>query len=101
MAKKADKLQYESGVVPKSISAISQDYITAYYTDKVTNGLIDQKKLADWIKFVEKVSANEDLSDMKKFATIRKEFVKLNFPSLIKKEKGETFLDALKKLQTK
>ena len=99
MAKKADKLVYESGVAPKSIAAISQDYITAYYADKVATGEVDQKNLADWIKFVEKTSADENLSDMKRFAAIRKEFVARNFPALVKKEKGETFLDALKKLQ--
>ncbi len=96
MAKK-EKLIYERGVKPTSAAAINAEYIVAFYADKVESGEITQKQLADWTNFVEKVQSGDD-SDMKKFATIRKEFIKRNFPGLAKKEKV-SMLDALKALQ--
>ena len=94
---KKEKLVYERGVLPTSAASINGDYIVAFYADKVESGEITQKQLADWTSFVEKTLAGDD-SAMKKFAMIRKEFIKRNIPGLAKKGKV-SMLDALKALQ--
>ncbi len=94
---KNPKLVYEAGVIPKSAAAINAAYIIDYYTDAVKSGKINQKQLKEWNKFVAEVKSSGD-SEMKQFATIRREFVARNFPTLVKKQKT-SMLDALKALE--
>lgn len=85
MAEKKEALLYPA--IPTKQAQITDDYMMKFYKDKVSKGEISKKDAEDWVAFYRKEKAT-DKTDMKKFAAIRKEFCKRNFPDLLPKDKA-------------
>ena len=92
------KLKFDPNQQPRNITEIGKDYIQEFYAYGVGNSSIKPDELDSWIKFVEN-EEKSDKSPMKKFAAIRAEFVKRNYPQLRKKNNPSQMSDYFKTLK--
>lgn len=91
------KLKFEPGVMPRTATEITREYIQLYVAHGVKAGEIKPEKLDKWIADLEKIEAGNE-TPMKKFASIRKTFIASFMPQLMAKSNTamSDFFKALK-----
>ena len=92
------KLKFEPGVLPRSSTEITREYILDYIAYGVKAGEIKAEALAKWIKDVEAIEADTTKSQMKKYAGIRSLFVN-TFMTSLKAKKAKNMSDFFKTLK--